>query len=339
MDAELEVLMDTPLDSEPLPSFKPGMPSNQKNAHLSDQLVMRVGIPHKGGALSFHAFNESYPVMVSASAFWSPKTNSFAIPEATNLTELDMALDSAGFTAMANWKAKGTQPGMAGIFPWSYGAYIELASMMSPAWYSQPDACCEPEIASSQEEIDYRINVTATLLEGSLRVCYAWQNELARECSPGAVANLVPIPVPVLQGWSASDYLRSLDLLMQVWQRWEPWIAPPALIGIGSVCRRSLKDPNFGLHAILAALEGKLPSQSKLHCFGVKGSVLSELKMLDWVGSADSMAYDFGARIKARKGGHSNSMAHRSKEMTDWMSAAARRIQPAAGDQFRLLFA
>lgn len=324
----------------PPPFFdQPGMPTGQVNAHVCNELVMRVGVPHKGGALSFHAFNESYPVMVSASAFWSPKSGTFTIPEATNLTELDMALDSAGFTAMANWKAKGKQPGMAGVFPWSYSQYVELASRMSPSWYSQPDMCCEPEIASSQTEIDYRIDATATLLEGNLRVCYAWQNELARECSPGAVANLVPIPVPVLQGWSASDYLRSLDLLMQVWQRWEPWIAPPALIGIGSVCRRSLKDPNFGLHAILAALEGKLPSKSKLHLFGVKGSVLSELKMLDWVGSADSMAYDFGARVKARKGGHSNSMAHRSKEMTDWMSAAARRIQPAAGDQFRLLFA
>ncbi len=331
--------MDTSLDSEQPPSFKPGMPSNQKNAHISDQLVMRVGIPHKGGSLSFHAFNQNYPAMVSAAAFWSPKTNSFAIPEATNLTELDMALDSAGFTAMLNWKAKGTQPGMAGVFPWSYSDYIELASRMSPSWYSQPDMCCEPEIASSQQEIDYRINATATLLEGNLRVVYAWQNELARDCSPGAVAQLVRVPTPVLQGWSASDYLRSLDLLMQVWERWQPWVAPPALIGIGSVCRRSLKHPEHGLLAILAALEGKLPLGAKLHLFGVKGSVLSELKMLDWVASADSMAYDLGARLKAHRNGHSNTMAHRSKEMSAWMSSAAQRIQPSAGDQFRLLFA
>lgn len=318
----------------------PGMPVHQKNAHLGEELVMRVGIPHKGGRLSFHAFNESYPVMVSASAFWNPNAGVFSVPEATNLTELDMALDSAGFTAMLNWKAKGRQAGMAGVFPWTYAQYCELASTLSPAWWSQPDMCCEPEICTDQAMIDYRIDATATLLEGTLRLVYAWQNELARDCSPSTVASMIKPPVPVLQGWSASDYLRSLDLLMNVWERWQPWLALPSLIGLGSVCRRTLKHPTHGLLAILAALEGNLPHSSKLHMFGVKGSVLSNLKMLDWVGSVDSMAYDYGARVKAHKAGHSNTMAHRSKEMTDWMSAAARRIQPAAGDQFRLeLFA
>ncbi len=74
--------------------------------------------------------------------------------------------------------------------------------------------------------------------------------------------------------------------------------------------------------------------------FGVKGSCLSDLKMLNWVASADSMAYDMGARMKALKSGHSNSMRHRSREMTQWMQAAGQRIKPSAGDQFRLaLFA
>lgn len=131
----------------------PGMPVHQKNAHLGEELVMRVGIPHKGGRLSFHAFNESYPVMVSASAFWNPNAGVFSVPEATNLTELDMALDSAGFTAMLNWKAKGRQAGMAGVFPWTYVQYCELASTLSPAWWSQPDMCCEPEICTDQAMI------------------------------------------------------------------------------------------------------------------------------------------------------------------------------------------
>lgn len=319
---------------------KPGMPVRQVNAVLDDEMVMRVGVPHRGGKLAFHAFEQGYPVMVSANAFWDLKAQEFKFPEYTDLTELDFALDSAGYTAMKLWQSKGKQAGMAGIFPWSYSQYLALANLSGCSWYSQPDLCCEPEIASNQDEIDYRTNATATLLEGCLRVVYDWQNELAKSSSPSVVANLVRPPVPVLQGWSASDYMRSLDLLVQVWERWEPWLAAPALIGVGSVCRRSLNHPTHGLHAILAALEGQLPSGSKVHMFGVKGAFLSELKMLDWVGSCDSMAYDFGARVKAHRTGVSNTLAHRSKEMTRWMSAAAQRLKPASGDQYRLgLFA
>lgn len=317
-----------------------GMPVGQLNAHLAGDMMMRVGLPNKGGSLAFHAFNEGYPVMVSASAFWNPATSSFQIPDASNLHELDLALDSAGFTAMKLWKAKGDQAGIARVFPWRFEQYIELASLMGVSWWSQPDLCCEPEIATSQAEIDYRIDATATLLEGSLRMVYEWQNTLARSCTATTVANLVKPPVPVLQGWSSGDYLRSLDLLMQVWERWQPWLATPALIGVGSMCRRTLKHPTHGLHAILACLEGQLPADSRLHLFGVKGACLADLKMLDFVASADSMAYDFGARVKAHRAGRSNTIAHRSAEMTRWMSAAAQRIKPAFGDQLRLgLFA
>jgi hypothetical protein len=51
------------------------------------------------------------------------------------------------------------------------------------------------------------------------------------------------------------------------------------------------------------------------------------------------MAFDFGARVKAREKGISNTVGHRSEEMTCWMRAAAARIEPSAGDQFRLAFA
>ena len=312
------------------------LPTGQHNAVLDDELVMRVGIPHRGGKLAFHAFNEGFPVMVSANAFWDAEKGCFRVPEATDLSELDVALDSAGFTAMKLWKAKGQQQGMAGIFPWSYEQYVELASLLSPSWWSQPDLCCEPEIAQDQAAIDYRINATATLLEGVLRVVYAWQNELAKTCSASVVANMLTPPVPVIQGWSASDYLRSLELLSAVWERWQPWLDAPLLIGVGSVCRRNLHHPTHGLYAILSALEGKLPQGARLHLFGVKGASLSEVKMLDWVASADSMAYDFGARIKARQSGLSNTTAHRSSEMSRWMMTARSRMSAQPGDQLRL---
>ena len=51
----------------------PGLPSGLVNAPFEQvgKFLMRVGIPHRGGRLAFHAFNEGYAAMVSASAFWS----------------------------------------------------------------------------------------------------------------------------------------------------------------------------------------------------------------------------------------------------------------------------
>jgi hypothetical protein len=96
-----------------------GMPVEQRNAWLGSprQLVMRVGIPHRGGRLAFHAFSEGYPAMVSANAFWDRKAERFCFPSATDLSEIDFALDSAGYVSMKLWKDKGRQRGMAGIFP------------------------------------------------------------------------------------------------------------------------------------------------------------------------------------------------------------------------------
>lgn len=313
-----------------------GMPTNQRNAELGAELVMRAGVPHKGGRLALHAFNKGYPAMVSANAFWHAETRSFRFPEATDLVETDFALDSAGFTAMKLWQSRGKQTGMAGVFPWTYAQYLELAAISGASWYSAPDMCCEPEVAANQAEIDFRIDATVTLLEGCLRILYEWQNQLTKECSATTVANMVRPPVPILQGWSASDYERSLELTMRVWERWQPWLDRPALIGIGSVCRRTLKHPSHGLYAILNRLEGQIPDGSRAHLFGVKGAALDEIKMMPWIASVDSMAYDFGARINARKAGISNTLDHRTKEMTDWMSAAVRRMRPAAGDQYRL---
>ncbi|MFT0173381.1 hypothetical protein ACLKMY_31035 [Paraburkholderia mimosarum] len=314
------------------------MPMWQLNAHVDDGLLIRGGIPHSGGKLAFHAFERGFAGMVSASAFWNPKTGCFRIPQATDLTEIDFALDSAGFTAMKLFQSKGRQPGIAGVYPWTMEQFVELASFSGAAWVSQPDLCCEPELAVDQQAIDYRVNATATLLEGMLRVVYAWQDELARTSSANAVQNMVRIPVPVAQGWAVDDYRRSIDLMMQVWERWMPWIAPPALIGLGSVCRRHLTDQRHGLFAILEGLEGHLPPGAKIHCFGVKGQALKRLKMYEWVASVDSMAADFAARVKARQAGVSNTVAHRAAEVDRWMAAASSRVQPARGDQFRLTF-
>ncbi|WP_456238538.1 deazapurine DNA modification protein DpdA family protein [Paraburkholderia polaris] len=133
------------------------------------------------------------------------------------------------------------------------------------------------------------------------------------------------------------DYLKSLDLTMEVWNR-HAWLAPPALMGLGSTCRRDLHHPKLGLFAILDGLDGRLPAGMKLHCFGVKGAALERVKMYPFEAGTDSMAFDVTARRNAFAAGISNTMEHRSTVMTNWMQAAEARMRPQPGDQFRLTF-
>jgi hypothetical protein len=322
------------------PNHSGQMPENQSNAPFQPAhgLMMRVGVPHRGGRLAFHAFNNGYPVMVSASAFWDRARGEFKVPRASDLEECDFALDSAGFTAIRGWQQNGAQAGMLGVYPWSLQQYLELASELRPAWFAQPDLACEPELAGSDEERLGRIEATAMLLEASLQQLYAWQNILTRSCNARTVANMLFPPVPVLQGWTPDDYLRSLDLMQAVWRRWQPWLAPPALIGIGSVCRRHLHDRRHGLLTVLGALEGHLPPASRLHLFGVKGDALPHLRLRRWIASADSMAYDDGARRAAYRERRSNTIDSRQLAMSTWMSKARSHILPRPGDQERLDF-
>jgi hypothetical protein len=124
------------MSTEIFDTVNPGMPVLQTNAHLSDTLIVRAGIPHRGGKFAFHACNEGYAAMVSANAFWNPARQAFHISDATDLTGLDYALDSAGFTAMQLWKSRGNQAGIACVYPWSYEQYVELASFCGASWYA-----------------------------------------------------------------------------------------------------------------------------------------------------------------------------------------------------------
>ncbi|RGE40934.1 hypothetical protein DZC30_19490 [Comamonas testosteroni] len=100
---------------------KSSLPCSQVNAHLSESLEVRVGLPRKPGILAFHAFNEGYKAMVSANAFWNSKTGQFSVPTYSDLYDIPLALDSAGFVAHHLFKLKGKQAGIAGVYPWTYG--------------------------------------------------------------------------------------------------------------------------------------------------------------------------------------------------------------------------
>jgi hypothetical protein len=304
------------------------LPVGQLNANLDRDFVMRVGVPHSSGSLAFHAFNQDYKVMVSSSAFWDRRKQRFHMPEYSDLSETDFALDSAGYTAILSWGQKGKQRGIAGVYPWTLSEYVEFATQAGASWWAAADLCCEEKVAHDRAAIEYRIRATATILEGTLQTLYAWQNELARTCNSTVVANMLPPCVPVIQGRTVEDYIMSLQLTLEVWSRYEGWLAPPALVGIGSMCRRELNDPEQGVYAILNGIKDHMPSTSKLHVYGVKGPALSVLSQMDFCASADSMAYEYSNRMTALKAGVSNTMERRRSGMDVWMKAAMARISP-----------
>jgi hypothetical protein len=322
-----------------LKSIMHNMPVGQVNATLTKDFIMRVGVPHSGGKLAFHAFDSDYPVMVSGSAFWDRQRQKFRMPEATDLSECDFALDSSGFTAISNWGRKGKQRGIAGIYPWTIAEWVEFATQAGASWWAQPDLCCEAEIAANPDEVNYRVRATATMLEGVLRTLYAWQEELSRTCNSTVVANMLPPPVPVIQGRTVQDYRLSLELLDAVWSRWQPWLASPVLIGVGSMCRRDLHHPTEGIFAILEGIKDYLPKGARIHVYGVKGPALTQLAKMDFVSGSDSMAWDYTTRVTARNAGVSNTMDRRKAGMSEWMSAALDRITSEAERHNRNLLA
>ena len=304
----------------------------RSNAMLPEDgsLQVRVGIPKPGGALMAAANNAGYPVMVSAAAFL--RNGELRPPDLMRGGELfmaDVALDSAGFTAMSGWAKKGNQPGMAGVFPWTLQSYLDIAQSMGSAcsWYSQPDLTCELEVASDHAERRRRIEITAMSLSYSLQEVQIREVLAERDVHDVrdvdarrrlVINSSIRPPVPVIQGWMADDYRYSVELMRRTWEPWEA-LYTPTLIGLGSVCRRSLWDKEHGVFAILRAVEDLVPKGSKIHLFGVKGQALRELSQHPLVASADSMAYDYQSRMVAAKEGRSNAMAGRIEAMHAWM--------------------
>lgn len=99
-------------------------------------------------------------------------------------------------------------------------------------------------------------------------------------------ADLGPLVIPVLQGWTLDDYLGCWERYHQagVELEWEP------TIGVGSVCRRQ-NDAVTG--RIMRGLASQLLG-TQLHGFGVKLSGLESYG--DVLISADSMAWSYRAR-------------------------------------------
>lgn len=252
-------------------------------------MIVRLGVPASFARFSAVAVSLGAPILVSANAFW--RNGAFRFANNALFGGADVALDSAGFVAMLRYWG----------YPWTLGDYVNFAGRMRPTWWAAPDYCCEPEIARDRTEILSRVVRTAFKLD--------W-------CQQVATDRGVPPPMPVLQGWIPDDYERCAEMIGDL----------PALVGIGSVCRRALSGP-AGVLAVLSRLETRLPPHVRLHLFGVKGSAIGALAGHPRIHSVDSAAWDFAARRERQRNGQAScTVDYRSGYMRRWYGEQRDRL-------------
>jgi hypothetical protein len=244
-------------------------------------VLVRIGLPASFRWFSSVAHRMGAPVLISANAFW--RSGRFGLPNGWPFSPVDLALDSAGFVAMFRYWG----------YRWPLDEYVRFAGRVRPTWWAAPDYCCEPEISSDRDEVLERVKRTAFKLD--------WARQVA-------VDQGVPLPMPVLQGWFPDDYLRCADMIPDM----------PALVGVGSVCRRQLTGP-AGVIRVVEKLEAEMPRGVRLHLFGVKGSAMQALAGHPRIHSVDSAAWDFAARRERERNGQAScTIAYRSEYMRDW---------------------
>lgn len=246
-------------------------------------MIVRLGIPSSFGRFCGAAQELGASMMVSANAM-RRKDRGFRVPKVLSAIAPDVALDSAGFVAMVRY----------GGYPWSVSEYVALAAAHPWAWWASMDFCCEPETLKRRG-----LAVADCIRETVLKL---------RDCQTAADNREAAHPMPVLQGWSPSDYLRCFDQMQA--------FPLPDLIGVGSVCRRSLGGAD-GLMRVLASLDAGLPPRFVFHLFGVKGAAIRALAGHPRVHSLDSMGWDFAAR-REKKPGQSCTVAYRISHMRRW---------------------
>ncbi len=250
-------------------------------------ILVRAGIPLPSGALVEHAKARGLPVLMSANAFarrypkGHPREGTFRgfRTELQHLAGLNVALDSAGFVSTVLF---------GGTYPWSVDQYLDLVEAFPWSFWSSMDLCMEPQVA--EDDAIRRLRLAATA-----------QNHAV--CAAAAARRGLPAPMPVIQGWTISDYLLSVD--------WMPVVEWPSLVGVGSMCRRHVTGPN-GVLEVVTALDEVLPPHVTLHLFGVKSTALPLLNALPCqqarpgkpprVYATDSCAWDAAARAECRTG-------------------------------------
>tara|TARA_Y100000310_G_scaffold70371_1_gene66004 strand:+ start:63 stop:1193 length:1131 start_codon:yes stop_codon:yes gene_type:complete len=288
---------------------KPITPAARLYVGISRRTIQRVGRRHFGRPiLSQQVLATGAGVLISANSMW----DQIATKEGrrgfhAGIREsrfqratlgMDFALDSAGYTAMK-----------AGGYRWEVPDYVEMALHAGRwasagewedaawSWWAQMDYCVEPDIAKSRREVNRRIRMTANALEEALEEVDYWKREAKGTSYEGTA---YPDPTPVLQGWNAKDYLKSIRLADEVFRRTgREW---PSVVGLGSVCRRHSRGP-AGLLTVIPAVAEALPPHVRLHLFGIKGDAVQRLCGLSpgRISSVDSFAWDLAVRRYVQK--------------------------------------
>lgn len=267
-------------------------------------MIIRIGLPVPTGAIPVEVERMDSPALISAGALWDKHKGRFRrVP--FNLADLDVALDSAGFVAHR----------LHGGYPWTVAQYVEVAGLWSWAWWSAMDYACEPEIAGDQQEVCWRVLQTGVLLAACREQARVWREQGAFWLAD---------PLPILQGQEPGDYLFSAEMTHEVLRG--EW---PALVGVGSMCRRQVRGP-AGIFAVLRVLDTVLPRHVKLHLFGVKGQALDGLRGHPRIESVDSQAWDRAARWRAAKERRPCDIALKTEELQRWHRAQAEEgVQPS----------
>ena len=292
--------------------------------------IIRVGLPYSALThLALTALDLRAPVLISMGSFYRKAEGGLSRPIGDAPWTIPCALDSAGFSAMVQWKG----------YPWTVEQHVEFVRTNGGLWrlpipwnwWAAMDYCCEQAIASDRQQVEKRMRQTIESAEETLDWVDYWREEGDTD---------IQYPLLTLQGRTPADYLWSARELARVWSSRkgafdsnQRLLLPelPLLLGVGSVCTRPLHGTE-GLLPVLDALHAELPDYVKLHLFGVKGQALKYVgRYGDRVASVDSMAWDDVARREAgqiRKqrgvmqsgadGFYSCDLSHRAKIMRSW---------------------
>jgi hypothetical protein len=194
------------------------------------------------------------------------------------------ALDSGGFTELSTFGEWRTEP--AGYVA-AVARYDREIGQME--WAAPQDWMCEPAIIHGGGKggfpgtgLSVEVHQKLTV-ENFLQLADLWPGESDEEC---------PF-MPVLQGWTLTDYERCADLYAAA----GVVLAGYPVIGLGSVCRRQNT-------AEISAIVSAFTPQYAVHGFGVKTGGLGAYGRR--LTSADSLAWSYDARRSDPLPGHSH---------------------------------
>jgi hypothetical protein len=184
------------------------------------------------------------------------------------------ALDSGGFTEL-------TMFGAWTVSPRQYVDEVRAAAerIGQMQWAAPQDWMCEPFVTAK---------TGLTVVEHQRRTV---ENFLELR----SIAPDLPI-IPVLQGWSAADYLRCIGLYVAAGVD----LAAEPTVGLGTVCRRQGTSDAVD---IVSAVVGAVPG-IRLHGFGFKSEGIALASSM--MASADSLAWSLNARKHPPLPGHTH---------------------------------